>query len=110
MNVGIFGFMKKNSMDINEGVRRLAEEPGAVLLDVREPQEFAAGHIPGSVNLPLAGISNAGQKAPDTTAPIYVYCLSGGRSARAAAALRDMGYANVTDLGGISAYKGRTER
>ena len=55
--MGLLDFMK--SPDINEGVKTCAATPGAALLDVRNPDEYAAGHIPGSVNLPLSEIKSA---------------------------------------------------
>ena len=95
--------------DIDQGVQECLNA-GATLLDVRTPQEYREGHIPGSRNIPLqkletsAGLPDAG----DT--PLYVYCQSGARSRQAAALLREMGYARVKDLGGIAAYSGKVER
>lgn len=73
----------------------------AVVLDVRTAQEFAETHAKQAINLPLADIE-AG-KAPEAgkTAKIIVYCRSGNRSAQAAALLKEAGYSNVEDLGGI---------
>jgi rhodanese-related sulfurtransferase len=74
-----------------------------VLLDVRTSTEFDEGHIAGAVLLPYTLIDADSAKAhiPDLTTPILVYCRSGRRSAIAATALRDLGYATVLDLGGI---------
>ena len=96
--------------DINENLKRVHETPGAVLLDVREADEFAAGHIPGSVNLPLSVIDTAETLLPDHGAPIFTYCLVGSRSLRAAANLRAQGYADVTSIGGIQRYRGEIEK
>lgn len=106
--MGLFDFMK--SHDINEGVKTCAATSGAVLLDVRNPDEYAAGHIPGSVNLPLSEIRSAEDRFPDTDTPLYVYCLSGARSSKAIAALKEMGYTNLTNIGGIRAWRGDIER
>ncbi len=106
--MGLFDILQHR--DINDGLERLRETPGAVLLDVRGPEEYARGHIPGSVNLELASIAEAKRLFADRGTPLFVYCLSGGRSRSAAAALKRMGFANVTDLGGISAYRGALER
>ncbi len=95
--------------DVNEGAARCAETPGAILLDVREAHEYAAGHIPGSVNLPLSAISAAAERIPKRDTPLFVYCLSGRRSASAVGALRAMGYTELTDLGGIRAWRGELE-
>ena len=93
--------------DINAGVAACRNTPGAVLLDVREADEFAAGHIPGAVNLPLSRI---GQARFDKSTPLFVYCLRGTRSRRAVGELRRMGYINVKSIGGIASYRGETER
>jgi len=105
--MGLFDFLK--TADINEGVRRFAQQEGAVLLDVRTRQEYGAGHIPGSINLPLQQLEDAQDILPAKEAPVYVYCLSGGRSRQAASLLRDMGYENVSNIGGISSYRGKLE-
>lgn len=102
------GLFNMPSMD--EGVRQCRSTPGAVLVDVREEHEYAGGHVPGSVNLPLSCIQDAEAVLPDKTAPLFVYCLSGGRSRQAAAWLVSEGYTAVTNIGGISAYHGEVER
>ena len=105
--MGFFSFMK--SSDINEGVKRFHETKNAVLLDVRSRQEYAAGHIPGSRNLPLDQLDAAEDAIPDLHTPIFVHCLSGGRSARALAILKEMGYHEVSNIGGIGSYRGKLE-
>ncbi len=96
--------------DINEGVRTCAATAGAMLLDVRNPDEYALGHIPGSVNLPLSEIRTAEDRIPEPDTPLFVYCLSGARSNRAVAELQDMGYTNLHNLGGISKWSGEIEK
>jgi phage shock protein E len=81
--------------------KRLDTETGIVLLDVRNADEYAAGHIKGSTLLPLDTIAAAESKISNKDTVIIVYCHSGRRSALAAAALVKMGYTNVNDLGGI---------
>ena len=96
--------------DINEGVVQYRKEDNAVLLDVRTGEEFSEGHIghiEGSLNLPIGEIDRAATLIPDKSVPIYVYCRSGNRSARAAAYLKGNGYASVYDIGGILSYKGK---
>ena len=93
--------------DINAGVAECRRVPGAVLLDVRETDEFQSGHIPGAVNLPLSRIEQA---AFEKSTPTFAYCLRGTRSKQAAARLARMGYTKVRSIGGITAYKGELER
>ena len=93
--------------DINEGVRSFRESKNAILLDVRTREEYASGHIEGSRNLPLDEIDKVDSVIKDKNAPLYVHCLSGGRSARAAAYLRGKGYREVHDIGGIGSYRGK---
>lgn len=106
--MGLFGFGDKS--DINDGVKLCKETRGAVLLDVRDADEYAAGHIPGAVNLPLSDIRKAEDRFPDTDTPLFVYCLSGARSSRAVAALTEMGFAGPRNIGGIRGYDGELEK
>ena len=96
--------------NIAQGFRDCMATQGAVLLDVREPDEYAAGHIPGSVNLPLSAISTAARIVPDKNAPLFLYCLTGNRSSSAVGALKSMGYTNLTNIGGIRSWHGEIER
>ena len=93
--------------DIKDGVEQYRKEDRAVLLDVRTEEEFSEGHIEGSLNLPIGEIDRAATVIPDKSVPIYVYCRSGNRSARAAAYLKGNGYVSVYDIGGILSYKGK---
>ena len=93
--------------DINAGVEECRGTPGAVLLDVREAEEFCGGHIPDAVNLPLSRI---GETDLDRNTPLFVYCLRGTRSRRAAGELRRRGYRSVKSIGGIVRYRGGLER
>ena len=89
--------------NINRGLAEYGAVSGAVLVDVREAEEFAAGHIPGAVNLPLSRIETVA--LPKDT-PLFLYCLRGSRSLRAAGILKRMGYTNLRSIGGINTYKG----
>ena len=83
---------------------------GAVLVDVRENEEFAAGHIPGAVHVPRSYLeSRIEGAAPDHDAHVILYCQSGNRSAWAAHTLRELlGYQNVEHMtGGITLWKDR---
>jgi len=106
--MGIFDKVKASEID--RGVERFENTPGAILLDVRRPEEYQEGHIPGSFNLPLQEIEQAGMIIERKDRPLFVYCRSGVRSAKAVQALRSMGYSAVTDLGGIIHYHGELAR
>jgi rhodanese-related sulfurtransferase len=78
---------------------------GAVILDVREPAEYAAGHLANSRNIPTAEIDKRAAELPAGKA-VVVVCASGSRSARAASALRKGGRADVFCLeGGLSGWQ-----
>ncbi|MDA3899364.1 MAG: rhodanese-like domain-containing protein [Spirochaetes bacterium] len=75
---------------------------GNLILDVRTPEEFEQGHIPGAVLLPVQDIlNNKLDLLPDKGQIILVYCRSGNRSAHATRSLIREGYTNVIDFGGI---------
>ena len=77
--MGLFGFMK--NQDINEGVKVYGATTGAILLDVRTPQEYAEGHIAGALLIPDYEIGDRAQEElPDKEQKILVYCRSGRRS------------------------------
>ena len=103
----MFGFNKSSApafqnltpAQFAEGLR----QPGAVLVDVRRPDEFAVGHLPDAVNLEVTA-PDFGQRvaALDKTKPTFVYCRSGARSVKAAAQLTTAGFAQVSNLlGGV---------
>ena len=85
-------------------------QQAAILIDVRQPDEYEKGHIPGARSIPLQKLRDFSLEVTDKDTPIYVYCLSGARSARAVRALRGVGFTAVTDLGGISSYQGPLEK
>jgi len=106
--MGFFDFLR--TPDINEGVKNFNNTAKAVLIDVRSVGEYASGHIPKSRNIPLDGIGRLKVLVPDINTPVFVYCQSGARSSRAAVAIERMGYANVTNIGGMSTYRGKVEK
>ncbi len=84
------------------GPAAVAVEPGATIIDVRTPAEYAAEHLAGSVNIDLQSPDFAGQVGKLDRAGIYVvYCRSGNRSAEAARVMTSMGYASVRDAGSL---------
>lgn len=87
----------------------LAADPQALLIDVREPREHAAGRIPGARLIPLGELSARFAELP-ADRMIFVHCKSGMRSARAAGLLRERGFTRVTNVtGGIDAWPGTPE-
>ena len=106
--MGIFDFFKR--AEIDRGIEDYKRRPGGVLLDVRTREEYRRGHIPGSVNLDVGEVHRAPDLWPDKSVPLFVYCRSGARSGQAAFRLKKMGYANVTNIGGIVDYHGQIER
>lgn len=97
--------------EIHAGLEEFHSTPNALLVDVRNPSEYGAGHIPGSVNFAMSRIlKEAEEEFPNQAVPLYVYCQSGARSARAGKLLDLLGYESVTDLGGIADYQGPREK
>ena len=73
-----------------------------VILDVREQDEFDAGHIPGAILIPYTKIENKSEEMlPDKDTQILVYCRSGRRSKIAAESLAKLGYTDIKEFGGI---------
>lgn len=77
-----------------------------MLIDVRTPSEFAAGHLPGARQIAYDQIGGLiGGVAPDKNTPIVLYCRSGRRSEIARQTLLDLGYRHVIDAGGFEQLK-----
>ena len=103
-----FDFLRGN--DINKGIDDYKGISGAILLDVRTPQEYIEGHIPESKNVPLQFIERVENVTNKKDTPIFVYCYSGARSRQAVSMMERMGYTNVRNLGGIAFYTGKVEK
>ena len=89
-------------ISMEEAVAMMAEETGYIILDVRRPDEFAAGHIPNAINVPNETIGTAEiPELPDKNQLIMVYCRSGRRSKDASEKLVKLGYTNIVEFGGI---------
>lgn len=106
--MGLFDMFRQK--DINQGIKEYQSVSGAVLLDVRTPQEYKEGHVPESKNIPLQTIDKVTSVVRTKETPLFVYCYSGSRSSRAVNVLKRMGYTNVINIGGISSYAGKVER
>ena len=84
---------------------RLLDAGKAQAVDVREPDEFAVGHIPGAKLLPLGDVlTRAEEVMPDKNAQWLIYCRTGRRSADAVQKLESLGYTALRDLGGILSW------
>lgn len=93
-----------------EAKKRLDNEKGIILLDVRTEEEYAEKHIPNSLLIPVEVIEEeAPSKLSDKSATIFVYCRSGRRSVTASETLVKMGYTNIYNLGGINDWPYETE-
>ena len=96
---------------MDEAVDMMAQETGYIILDVRRPDEFAAGHIPNAVNIPNESIgADEIDELPDKDRLILVYCRSGNRSKQASEKLVRLGYTNIVEFGGILDWKGEIEK
>jgi rhodanese-related sulfurtransferase len=90
-----------------QGAVQLINRERAVVVDVREPEEFAAGHVTGAKNVPLNQLE---QKLPTTvknkTLPLLLVCATGGRAQRAVAMARKLGYEQAQAVaGGLKSWK-----
>ncbi len=98
-------------ISMEEAAALMAEAGDYVLLDVRRADEFAAGHIPGAINLANESISTEEiPELPDKVQLILVYCRSGNRSKQAARKLAERGYSSVVEFGGILDWPGEIEQ
>ena len=98
-------------ISMDKAVEMMKTETGYIILDVRRPDEYAEGHIPGAINLPNEDIGTAEiPELPDKAQLILVYCRSGRRSKEASEKLVKLGYTNVVEFGGILDWKGEIER
>ena len=90
-------------LDFSQAKALLDARPDAVLLDVREEEEYITGHAAGALLLPLDELNDesALDLIPDLDTPVLVYCRSGVRSHAAALRLEDYGYGEIYDLGSL---------
>lgn len=95
-----------------EAKSMMEEQPDAVILDVREQDEYDAGHIPSAVLLPVGTVNEetAASAIPEKDTVVLVYCRSGNRSKTASQALADLGYSQIYEFGGIKDWPYEVER
>lgn len=96
--------MSRSGGDVKGSEAQEMVKNGALLLDVRTTQEFAGGHLPGAINIPVQDLDRRLSEVGAKDRPIVVYCRSGQRSARAARMLKGAGHQTVHDLGSISRW------
>jgi rhodanese-related sulfurtransferase len=97
-------YTRFSGVRVSGGEARERVAKGAMLLDVRSPEEFAGGHIDDAVSIPVQELAGRLDELGDKAGEIVVYCQSGGRSAMATRLLQSNGFANVYDLGGIGQW------
>ncbi|MDO4815270.1 MAG: rhodanese-like domain-containing protein [Bacillota bacterium] len=93
--------IKKVSFE--EAKRILDTKPESIMLDVREEEEYITGHAVDAVLLPVDDIDYtlASIVIPEKTTPLLIYCRTGRRSAEAAEKLKELGYTELYDVGGL---------
>ena len=98
-------------ISMDKAVKMMKDEKNYIILDVRRPDEYAEGHIPGAINIPNEEIGSAEiAELPDKSQLILVYCRSGRRSKEASEKLVKLGYTNIVEFGGILDYEGEIEK
>lgn len=97
-------FMFLKGGDVASAEARQLVHDGARLVDVRTPDEFAAGHIPGAINIPVQQLDARMSELQPKDAAVVVYCRSGHRSGNAARLLKSAGFLAVHDLGPMSRW------
>ena len=92
--------------------KNMMDTQDVIILDVREQDEFDAGHISGAVLLSVGAISadTAAAVIPELDSVVLVYCRSGNRSKTASAALAELRYSNIYEFGGINTWPYEVEK
>lgn len=95
--------MTDNPLEVDLQTFASAHAAGATVLDVRNPDEYETGHVPGAVLIPLPELAERQSEIPEAD-PLYVICAVGGRSLAATKALVDAGYNAVSVAGGTNGW------
>ena len=100
------------SVSMNERLKLMEKDNVFVLLDVRRPEEYAEGYVPGAIQLINETFTeeDAAKLISDKSQTVYVICKSGRRSKQSSQKLVDFGYQNVIEIGGILDYTGPIEK
>lgn len=105
------GQLLYETISMDQAAEYMEYEEGYILLDVRTREEYDEGHIPGAICIPMDELQErAPSELKDKEQMIYVYCRSGNRSKKAAQKLCNMGYTNITEIGGILDWSGALEK
>lgn len=88
---------------VHDLAAQLSADPSTALIDVREPNEYAAGHVAGAISMPMAVVPVRAAEIPRDRR-VYVICHSGGRSMQAAMWLAAQGFDTVNVLGGTAEW------
>jgi len=102
------GIEEVSADEVSKNFERYKQE--YALVDVRETEEYAAGRIPGTVNIPLSVLKTGKDVALDKSRAVLTVCNSGVRSIKAAQILKGKGYKVKSMEGGMNAWKGPTEK
>lgn len=103
--------MKYKQISQEEAKEIMANEDGYIILDVRTQEEFAEGHIPDAICIPVETITDSQpEELPYVNQKILVYCRSGNRSKQASEKLTAIGYTNIYEFGGINTWDGDVVR
>jgi rhodanese-related sulfurtransferase len=92
--MGLFSFLGLGNTTVKEALRR-----GAIIIDVRTPQEFDQGKVPGSVNIPVERISINAERIKGMNKPVVFCCASGMRSGKAVSIMKGKGLKDVVNGG-----------
>jgi len=104
IGVFVFLFILKSLLSHNISIADAVEKlnNGAVLIDVRTPEEFASGAHKGAINIPVDDLGRIGDHVPDKNNAVLLYCQSGMRATSACSTLRHTGYSDVHNIGSYS--------
>lgn len=98
------GFFMNRGKTFNEYVEEARNTEDAIILDVRTQEEYDEFHLEDVMHIPLNQITKAEQMIQNKETPIFVHCLSGGRSEMAKDILEQLGFTHVINIGGIADY------
>src|SRR5438477_8204999 len=98
---------KSQIREVDTAAAEAAIAAGVLVLDVREPDEYEQGALPGAIHIPRGNLeSNIEGRIADRAAPVVVYCAGGTRSAFAAKTMQELGYTDVASMiGGFNRWK-----